>query len=172
MVIILSEGWTKQVHLHAGQLFHVLMAFLQLLCDFLGGNLAHVWVCRGMVAQIMPIGGNFLYLLGIFFDPIAAKKKCRLYVIFLQNPQQLIRIIRAPGGIKADGNLRLLRFHAINRQSSFSLCNGKNFLRRRRHANPRRCKQQKPQRAACRAFFCDMYPFPKPHTNLPPYCFF
>ena len=172
MVIILPEGRAKQIHLHAGQLLHVLVAFLQLLCNFLGRNPAHVWVCGGVVAQIMPLGGNFLHLLGIFFHPIAAKKKRRLHVIFLQNPQQLIRIIRAPCRIKADRNLRLFRLYAINRQPSFPLGNGKNLLCRPRHAHIRRRKQQQPQRAACRPFFCDMYPFPKPHTKFPPCCFF
>ena len=80
--------------------------------------------------------------------------------------------VTATGRIEADGNLRLLRLHAINRQPSFPLCNGKNLLRRPWHAHIRRRKQQKPQHAACRPFFCDMYPFPSLHTKFPPRCFF
>lgn len=172
MVIIFPKGRAKQFHLHSRKLLHVFMTLLQFLRDFLGGNPTHVRMGCGMVAQIMPFCRNFFDLLRIFFHPIAAKKKCRLYVIFLQNPQQLIRIISSPSRIEADRNLRLLRLHAINRQPSFPLCNGKNLLRRPWHAHIRCRKQQKPQHAAYRPFFCDMYPFPSLHTNFPPCCFF
>lgn len=172
MVIIFPKGRAKQFHLHSRKLLHVFMTLLQFLRNFLGGNPAHVRMCSGMVTQIVPFRGDFLHLLRIFFHPIATKKKCCLYAIFLQNPQQLIRIIGSPSRIEADGNLRLLRLHAINRQPSFPLCNGKNLLRRPWHAHIRCRKQQKPQHAACRPFFCDMYPFPSLHTNFPPRCFF
>ena len=172
MVIILPKGWAKQFHLHSRKLLHVFMTLLQFLRDFLGGNPAHVRMGCGMVTQIMPFCRNFFDLLRIFFHPIAAKEKGCLYVIFLQNPQQLICIIGTPSRIKADGNLWLIGLHAINRQPSFPLCNGKNLLRRPWHAHIRRRKQQKPQHAACRPFFCDMYPFPSLHTNFPPCCFF
>lgn len=167
MVIIFPKGRTKQLHLPARQLFHICVAFLQLLCDFLRRNLAHVGMGCGMVAQIMPLCRNFFDLLRILFHPIAAKEKGRLYVIFLQNLQQPIRIIGTPSRIKADGNLWLIGLHAINRQPSFPLRNSS--FGSRRHARQGRCQNQHPKHTANHPPSCDLYPFPKPH-KIPPGC--
>ncbi len=116
MVIILPERRAEQLHFQPCKFLDTLVAALQFLRNLLGGNLAHMRMGRGMVPEVMPIGGNFFDLLGIFFDPITAEKKRRLDVIFTENAQKLIGIISSPSRVKTDGNLRFFGINTINRK--------------------------------------------------------
>ncbi len=68
-----------------------------------------------VVADIVTALRDFLYVVGIFVNPVADEEECRLDVIFVENIEQLLCLLVAPRRIKGDRDAVVVRFHAVYR---------------------------------------------------------
>ena len=69
-----------------------------------------------MVHQLVSAVNDRFRLLRILVRPVAHHKKSCLDLVFCQNIKDLLRIVRAPGGIKGDRADLLIPLDAVDRQ--------------------------------------------------------
>ena len=73
-------------------------------------------MCGAVVANLMTPVHNFLHQVRILLHPDAYQKKSGLYLILIQDIQNLQGLAAAPGSVKADGDLAVIPLNAVYRQ--------------------------------------------------------
>ena len=53
-----------------------------------------------VIADVVTALVNFLNVVGVFVNPVTDEEKRRLYVVFVENIQQVFGLLIAPRGVK------------------------------------------------------------------------
>lgn len=86
-----------------------------------------------MISHVVSLFRNLLDRFGVFFRPVTDEEERRLDVVLVQNVEQSVGLFVAPGSVKRNRALLLVRLHAVNRDFALS---GRGGNRPRRRGYP------------------------------------
>ena len=111
MVVIFAVGAAEQGRRDAGDGGNLLIAGGDVLNDLLTGQLGEVGMVGGMVHHLVAVIRQGLYRFRIFFHPIAHHKKSGVYLVLVQNVDQLLGVLVPPGRVEGQGHHLLVPLH-------------------------------------------------------------
>jgi uncharacterized membrane protein len=68
-----------------------------------------------VVADVVTLFGNLLYVVRVFVNPVANQKERAFDVVFVKNFKQAFGLLVAPSGIKGESHLLFACVNAVNR---------------------------------------------------------
>ena len=165
VVVVLPIGAADEGGPHAGDGLDLVVAGLHVGNDLLGGEAVVVGVGVGVVHHLVARVVEGLHRLRVFVHPVSDDKEGRLHLVLVQNVDELLGVLVAPGGVKADGYQVVAPVHTVDRQLSGG---GRGDDRRRRvdHREDRQDEHHSQQRH-------QVPPAKKkdPHIPIPPILF-
>ena len=115
-VVIIAVGQADQGGPHAGDLFDLVIAGVQVGHHLVGGELGVVGVGVGVVHHLVARVGEGLHRFGVFIHPLPHHEKGGGDVVLPQNIDELLGVLVAPGGVEADGHQLLVPLDAVDGQ--------------------------------------------------------
>ena len=116
MVVIFSVGAAEERGRDAGQLGDLLVAGGYVGNDVAVAQLREVRVRRGMVHYLVAVFGERADGFRVFIHPVADDKEGRVYIVFVENIYERLRVLVAPRSVKGHGDDLVVTLHAVNRQ--------------------------------------------------------
>ena len=114
IVVIVPVGRTKQEHIVAGQLLHLLMDADDFLPLFIVGKLAHVFVVLAVIPQIVTGLQNGLHVVRIGVHPASRHEKGDMHVMPGEDIQNFLCILVSPGCVEGESDLLFLCLHTVD----------------------------------------------------------
>ena len=70
----------------------------------------------GMIHYLVAVFGERADGLRVFIHPVADDKEGRVYIVFIENVYDCLRVLVAPCSVKGHGDDPVVPLHAVNRQ--------------------------------------------------------
>lgn len=115
-VVVVAVGQPHQGGAHPGDRLDLVVAGVQVGGHLVGGQLGVVGVGVGVVHHLVARVVEGLHRLGILVHPLPHHKEGGGHLVLPQNVDELLGILVAPGGVKADGHQLLVPLDAVDGQ--------------------------------------------------------
>ena len=116
MVVILAEGAANKRRTSPCERLELIVAGIHIFDDLLRRQRIVVVVCVGMVHQLAAAVYDGLGLLRILVRSVADHEKGRLDAVVREYIQDLLRVVRPPGGVERDAAHLLVALDAVDGQ--------------------------------------------------------
>ena len=70
----------------------------------------------GMIHYLVAVFGERADGFRVFIHPVADDKEGRVYIVFVENVYERLRVLVAPRGVKGHGDYPIVSLHTVNRQ--------------------------------------------------------
>lgn len=116
MVVVLAERAADERRADAGERLDLVAAGVHVRDDLVGGQGIVVVVRVGVVHQLVAALDDGLGLLRVLVRPVADDEEGTLHTVVREHIENLLRVVRTPGGVERDAAHLLIALDAVDGQ--------------------------------------------------------